>query len=574
MKTVVLLFFTVVITVACHGQQGCFRIDQINTVISYLAKNKINDVYFWQSCYGVNALKTKLHINSYSAENCGNNLYALKIDGTLNGQSVSGRMNVNDLYIPNGRFAISIGTLMGVQTSPCYPQIELADGQQSQNSGQNQQNVQPSTNATNIGNVGKPSLYVSVSSLNFGDVKTGNMASRNFVIRNTGTATLVLTGVKWSNRVFTSSQISSPIAVGGPVLVTLYFQPTIAGQFSDMFTINSNAGNVTISLSGQGLQPQTNAQNQQSVRPAIDNRDQKLEQQRQEQLKQQQLEQQRLEKLRQQQLAATQSSLSQQSSTATSVQQNNSNTSLYAISQANRIVQFLNSNNIKEILVAHCYNGKVIRDDYYLNCIFKSEGGKVKLAYATQNNPISGNRAVLPNELDISRTFIKVNNKAKCLGVIVGYNINPCADNFYWNENEDPQVQAINQFNQMVEQKRASDYVQQQQQIQKIQQLNSSQQKTINNSNSLNINDFDTRSLAVYSGKIIKVTSDKFVLSVGVGYLSANYDVFTNTQTLNQYVDEKTQKLAFNIKLVDGSAVQVSGYPALRIILKKYWRKL
>ncbi|GAB3428780.1 hypothetical protein GCM10027516_35460 [Niabella aquatica] len=222
----------------------------------------------------------------------------------------------------------------------------------------------------------------------------------------------------------------------------------------------------------------------------------------------------------------------------------------------------MNNNNIREILIAHCYNGKVVRGDYYLNCVFKSEGGKVKLVYATQNNPISGNRAVLPNELDMSRTFIKVNNRAKCLGLIMGYSVSPCADNFYWNENDDPEVKRINQINESLKQKSANDYQQQQLRDQQIQQQSLAQQRTNSNSSSVSTNDFDTRSLIPYTGKISKVAPGKFIMSIGMGFFSSNYDILINEQTLVQDPVSRTQRLAINVQLVNGSDVQVYGYKA------------
>lgn len=137
MRKVIVLFLVIALSAAAYGQQECFRADRINTALSFVNRNQVKDVYFWQSCYGANALRTKLRINSYSAEGCGNNLYTLKVAGTMpNGQSISGRVSVNDLYIPNGRFAISLGTMMGIQTSPCVAQIDLTTLPASENTSQ------------------------------------------------------------------------------------------------------------------------------------------------------------------------------------------------------------------------------------------------------------------------------------------------------------------------------------------------------------------------------------------------------------------------------------------------------
>ena len=248
MKLIVNLIFLIVSSITAYGQQECLRTDQINTVISFLNRNQIKDFYFWQSCFGANANKTKLHINSYKAESCGNNMFALKIVGTINGNTVSGRVNVNDLYILYERYAISLGTLEGIQTSPCVAQIDLGGGQ-------NQDNVQSSTNTINRNSA--PVLSLSTSTINFGAVSTGSLGSQNFIIKNAGNATLIITGVKWNNNAFRCSSISSTIVAGGSIQVTLYFQPKTAGQFSDVFTISSNGGSNTITFSGQGIQANT-----------------------------------------------------------------------------------------------------------------------------------------------------------------------------------------------------------------------------------------------------------------------------------------------------------------------------
>lgn len=249
MKKTVIIFFIAISFGTSYGQQDCSHEDRINTAISYLARNQVKEVYYWQSCYGDKVQKTRLFVNSYSIENCGNNLYAIRIAGSLNGKSVAGRVNVNDLYIPNGRFAISLGTLNGVQTSPCVPSIDL-QGTQSQ---YRVQNPPPIQSAPNTESRSTPVLRLTVSSLNFGEVKIGNIVSRNFSIQNSGNATLTLIGIRYNNKAISYSQIPATVAAGSSVQVTLYFQPESAGQLSDNFIISSNGGISTVSLNGQGI---------------------------------------------------------------------------------------------------------------------------------------------------------------------------------------------------------------------------------------------------------------------------------------------------------------------------------
>ena len=98
-----------------------------------------------------------------------------------------------------------------------------------------------------------PVATPSVTSLAFPQTALNVTATSTFTIRNTGTA--ALTGVTFTapNSVFTVSGCTGSIAANSTCTVTVRFKPTAATTYSGNLLINSNAPQVSVSLSGTGF---------------------------------------------------------------------------------------------------------------------------------------------------------------------------------------------------------------------------------------------------------------------------------------------------------------------------------
>jgi hypothetical protein len=102
-------------------------------------------------------------------------------------------------------------------------------------------------------------LSANSSSLNLGSVGTGNHASQNLILSNTGNAPVNITSVKVAGNGFSVGGITSPAVVNPSSSATLAvtFTPTAAGSAIGTVTITSDASAapLTVSLVGTGVQP-------------------------------------------------------------------------------------------------------------------------------------------------------------------------------------------------------------------------------------------------------------------------------------------------------------------------------
>lgn len=104
---------------------------------------------------------------------------------------------------------------------------------------------------------GAPALDVTPLTVAFDDTFLGQVTMKTVTLSNDGTDVLNVTGLTFSAPQF-STQTSAPLAIaaGEDLVVTLSFEPVVAGANSGTLTIASNApgnGSVEVSLSGQGL---------------------------------------------------------------------------------------------------------------------------------------------------------------------------------------------------------------------------------------------------------------------------------------------------------------------------------
>ncbi|TFB09772.1 choice-of-anchor D domain-containing protein, partial [Candidatus Marinimicrobia bacterium MT.SAG.3] len=102
----------------------------------------------------------------------------------------------------------------------------------------------------------EPTISLSPSPLNFGDVQVGSSGQIVLSISNSGGAALDISNITSSNSQFTvASPTSFQVAAGASINKTVTFAPTTTGLKSGTLTVTSNASNLpsaTVDLSGTG----------------------------------------------------------------------------------------------------------------------------------------------------------------------------------------------------------------------------------------------------------------------------------------------------------------------------------
>jgi enediyne biosynthesis protein E4 len=107
-----------------------------------------------------------------------------------------------------------------------------------------------------------PDIDLSTTALPFGEIALGAFGDATLTVRNTGDATLSVSGILSSNGQWTVSSSSFDVVPGGSQDVTVVFTPSSAGTHTGTFSITSNDPDesaVTVSLSGTGIPAQTTA---------------------------------------------------------------------------------------------------------------------------------------------------------------------------------------------------------------------------------------------------------------------------------------------------------------------------
>jgi hypothetical protein len=100
-------------------------------------------------------------------------------------------------------------------------------------------------------------LVANVSSLNFGQTGLANSAVQTVTLTNTGSSSVMISGVSVSGAGFTASGSASGLVVGPRQLTSVRatFTPFTTGKLNGSLTITSNAKNspITVALSGTGV---------------------------------------------------------------------------------------------------------------------------------------------------------------------------------------------------------------------------------------------------------------------------------------------------------------------------------
>jgi hypothetical protein len=103
--------------------------------------------------------------------------------------------------------------------------------------------------------LGQPILTLNTPSIDFGNVRVGQFLETTLLLTNTGTDTLRIAAIQFSNQSFTARPTSISIAPGGSFVDTLRFVPTTSGRIGSDLAIVSNdpSSPATISVVGFGL---------------------------------------------------------------------------------------------------------------------------------------------------------------------------------------------------------------------------------------------------------------------------------------------------------------------------------
>lgn len=106
---------------------------------------------------------------------------------------------------------------------------------------------------------GTPTLSVSSTSVNFGNVVSGQTAMRSITFSSTGNQPVTISSLSIAGSLFTASGVTTPLTLnpGQSAQLTLSFDSIHVSSFTGALTIasNSSAGNVTVNMSGSGISP-------------------------------------------------------------------------------------------------------------------------------------------------------------------------------------------------------------------------------------------------------------------------------------------------------------------------------
>ena len=176
-------------------------------------------------------------------------------EGQLNGEMTL--IQDSSVYVlqPQGEFAIIAGdTLIAELTF--IPSAEFIYAAQILINGNDLGNSEHVVELTGVGTLlPVPALTVSNSSLNFGSILAGTTSQQQITLSSTGNDTLLISSIDIDLGVYSIDAIT-PLALipGASQLMTITFQPGVAGAFNGSMTIVSNSPSTpdVVSLSGDG----------------------------------------------------------------------------------------------------------------------------------------------------------------------------------------------------------------------------------------------------------------------------------------------------------------------------------
>jgi hypothetical protein len=92
-----------------------------------------------------------------------------------------------------------------------------------------------------------------LESVSFGSVELNKTDSKKFTIKNTGNTKITLSSIKCSDSQFAINYSGNEIAIGAQKEIEVVFTPKTTGYISGTITILSNAGTLTMPVSGTGV---------------------------------------------------------------------------------------------------------------------------------------------------------------------------------------------------------------------------------------------------------------------------------------------------------------------------------
>ena len=102
-----------------------------------------------------------------------------------------------------------------------------------------------------------PTLSVSTSSVNFGDVQTGQSGNQTVILSSTGSAPVTITGTPVTGSSFSVSGVTMPATLnpGQTATLTLQFSSPSVSTFTGVLTIisNSSQGNLVVNMNAVGV---------------------------------------------------------------------------------------------------------------------------------------------------------------------------------------------------------------------------------------------------------------------------------------------------------------------------------
>jgi|GEM_PF-843421 hypothetical protein len=110
---------------------------------------------------------------------------------------------------------------------------------------------------SNKTSLGVPQIAVDKDSIEFGEVTVNSKANATVTITNGGDGTLNVTNVTSDNDAFSVDKTTFSVPPGGKASIKISFLPTATGTYSGKITIESNAGQLVISVSGTGKEAVT-----------------------------------------------------------------------------------------------------------------------------------------------------------------------------------------------------------------------------------------------------------------------------------------------------------------------------
>lgn len=106
---------------------------------------------------------------------------------------------------------------------------------------------------THLDVIGAPEIDVQATSLHFDSLMIGAVQSISTLVSNTGCSTLVVSAISSSSGSFSFSPLSLQIAPGDSAMLDISFSPLTTGSINGSISLQSNAGNINISVDGWGL---------------------------------------------------------------------------------------------------------------------------------------------------------------------------------------------------------------------------------------------------------------------------------------------------------------------------------